>query len=226
MKKPPDSPATAPRDDRREFQRLKLSKPILATMRGANALILDIGVAGAFLEHYGTADHGEHFSLVFRWQGQDVEFRCEVARSAVIREQGGDGKSVVSHTGVRFIEPVGDANERLQDLIATFVGHILAAQKANASGQRGESAGASVLARLGEARRLRSRGYIAWHLKDGTWWQVPTASPKQPPDGFTTAAHEDEDEVQTLCRTYEEGDQEARDLIRLVAELSLLQERE
>jgi hypothetical protein len=37
------------RDDRREFQRLKLSKPILATMGESNALILDIGIAGAFL---------------------------------------------------------------------------------------------------------------------------------------------------------------------------------
>ncbi|HYI12863.1 MAG TPA: hypothetical protein VEK57_27695 [Thermoanaerobaculia bacterium] len=217
-------PAAAVRDDRREFQRLKLSKPILATMRGANALILDIGVAGAFLEHYGTAEHGERFNLVFRWQAEDVEFHCEVARSLIIREPGGDGKSLVSHTGVRFVEAVGDANARLQDLIATFVGHILAAQKANAAGERGDSAGASVLARLGEARRKRSRGYIAHHLKDGNWWHAPTSSPKQPPDGFTTGTHEDEDEVESLCRTYADGDQEARDLIRLVAELSLLQE--
>src|SRR5687767_5828587 len=49
------------RDDRREFQRLKLSKPILATMGTANALILDIGIAGAFLEHFGTAEAGEQF---------------------------------------------------------------------------------------------------------------------------------------------------------------------
>jgi hypothetical protein len=213
------------RDDRREFQRLKLSKPILGTMRGANALILDVGVAGAYLEHYGTAEPGERFQLVFRWQGEDVEFHCEVARSHVIREPGGDGKSVVSHTGVRFVEAVGNANARLQDLIATFVGHILAAQKSNASGERGESAGASILARLGEARRMRSRGYIAFHLKDGTWWRAPTSSPKQPPDGFTVGSHEDEEEIETLCRTYAEGDEEARNLIRLVAELSLVQER-
>ncbi len=213
------------RDDRREFQRLKLSKPILATMRGANALILDVGVAGAFLEHYGTAEHGERFDLSFRWQGEDVRFHCEVARSVVVSERGGDGKSIVSHTGVRFVEAVGQAQARLQDLIATFVGRILAAQKSNASGERGESAGATVLARLGEARRMRSRGFIAYHLKDNTWWRVPTDSSKQPPNGFTVGAHEDEDEIEILCRTYENGDEEARNLIRLVSELSLLQEK-
>ena len=70
------------RDDRREFQRLKLSKPILAQIvtgpDTANALILDIGVSGAFLEHYGTAAAGDQFPLTFRWQGSDVTFRCEV----------------------------------------------------------------------------------------------------------------------------------------------------
>ena len=213
------------RDDRREFQRLKLTKPILATMESSNALILDVGVAGAFLEHYGTVEPGQHFPLTFRWQGEDVAFLCEVARTTIVRAPGGDGKSIVSHTGVRFIKGVGDADARLQDLIATFVGRILAAQKANASGEQGESAGATVLAQLGDARRRRTRGYVAFHLKGDTWWRVPTDSPRQPVDGFTVGAHEDDDEVETLCRTYESVDEAGRNLIRLVSELSVLQEQ-
>lgn len=213
------------RDDRREFQRLKLSKPILGTIRSENALILDVGLAGAFLEHYGTAEPGERFTLTFRWKGADVQFVCEVARSMVVRDPGGDGKSVVSHTGVRFVEAKGDADDQLQDLITTFVGHILTAQKANASGELGESAGATILARLGEARRMRSRGYVSYHLKGGTWWKAPTESAKQPPDGFTVCAHEDDDDLDALCRTYEAADEEGRHMIRLVAELSVRQER-
>src|SRR5688572_14909014 len=108
-------------DDRREFQRLKLAKPILATMDSANALILDIGMAGAFLEHYGTTESGRKFNLTFRWQGQDVTFGCEVVRTTVVRQPGGDGKSTLSHTGVHFTNPVGEAFALLQDLIATFV---------------------------------------------------------------------------------------------------------
>ncbi|HYK02384.1 MAG TPA: PilZ domain-containing protein [Thermoanaerobaculia bacterium] len=213
------------RDDRREFQRLKLSKPILATMRGSNALILDVGLAGAFLEHYGTAEPGERFPLAFRWQGHDVEFSCEVARTVIVRDPGGDGKSLVSHTGVRFLEAHNDAMQQLQDLITSFVGRILTAQKANASGELGESAGATILARVGEARRMRSRGYISYHLKDGTWWRAPSESAKQPLDGFTVGAYEDDDDLESLCRTYEAADEEGRHLIRLVAELSVRQER-
>ena len=188
-------------------------------MRGHNALILDIGINGAFIEHYGTLTRGDRFNLAFRWQGEDIEFVCEVARTTVIRAPGGDLQSEVCHTGVRFVEPVGESDERLQDMIAMFIGRILAAQKANAGG---DASDASILAQIGEARRSRSRGFISYRLKSGSWWRVPTTSSKQPLDGFTVAAHEDEEELETLCQAYEKGDEETRTMIRLLAELSAL----
>lgn len=207
--------------DRREFQRLKLAKPILAMMDGANALILDIGMAGAFLEHYGPTEPGKTFHLTFRWQGADVEFRCEVVRTTVVRRPAGDGKSQLSHTGVHFTEAVGESAARLQDLIATFVGRILAAQRANAAGDEDHEESGAILESLGAARRKRSRGYVSYRLRDARWWRVPTESPVQPEDGFTVADWEDEAELETLCRTYEASDDEGRQLIRLVAELSV-----
>lgn len=206
-------------DDRRRFQRLRLAKPILAQMHGHNVLILDIGINGAFIEHYGEMAPGDRFNLSFRWQGQEVEFVCEVARTSVVRAPGGDLESSVCHTGVRFVEPVGESDAYLQDLIATFIGRILAAQKANASGDNSDAA---ILAQIGAARRSRSRGFVTYRLKSGKWWRVPSSSSKQPLDGFTVSAHEDEEELETLCHAYEHGDDETRSLIRLVAELSTL----
>ena len=206
-------------DDRRRFQRLHLSKPILGTARGQNALILDIGLNGAFVEHYGTATPGDRFNLSFRWQGNTVEFVCEVVRTQIVRAPGGDLEHEVSHTGVQFLEPLGDSLDRLQDMIAAFVGKVLAAQKANASG---DASGDAILAQLGEARRSRTRGFVSYRLKDGTWWRVPTQASQQPLDGFTVAAHEDEDELEALCQAYEHGDEETRAMIRLIAELSTL----
>lgn len=205
-------------DDRRTFQRLKLTRPILATALGGNALVLDIGIAGALLEHYGTPEPGDRFRLTFRWQGDDVEFVCEVVRTVVVRP-GSDGQSHVSHTGVRFVEAIGDSDDRLQDLMATFVGRVLAAQKANAAGET-RDVQPTILEQLGNARRSRSHGYLCYRLKGDMWWRIPTSSPAQPADGFTVAAHEDEDEIEALCRTYAAADDEGRQLIRLVAELS------
>ena len=205
-------------NDRREFQRLHLAKPILALMDGQNALILDVGVGGAYLEHYGAFAPGTQFKLLFRWKGQDVEFLCEVRRSRVVRA-GGDNMSVVSHSGVRFVEADGESDARLNDMMATFVGRVLAAQRANASGDL-DTPDALQLSQLGGARRARTRGWVAFRLVNGRWKRELAPSPAQPPDGFTVAAYEDEDELATLCKTYEAADEEGRRLIRLIAELS------
>lgn len=209
-------------DERREFQRLKLAKPILATMDEGNALVLDIGVAGALLEHYGEVTPGDRFRLTFRWMGEDVSFVCSVVRTTPVR-QGGDRASLVSHTGARFLEPFGDSALRLQDLMATFVGRVLAAQRANAAGENAESA--ATLASLGAARRRRTHGFLSFRLRDNKWWRVPTDTHIQPPDGFTVPAWEDDSELETLCRTYETADEAGRNLIRLIAELSVAQAR-
>jgi hypothetical protein len=208
-------------DDRREFQRLRLARPILATIDGANALILDIGMAGAFIEHYGTTESGRRFRLSFRWQSEAVEFDCEVVRTVVTREPGGDGVHPVSHTGLHFLAPVGQADARLEELMQTFVRRILDAQRANAAGNDPHFQSAAILESLGGARRKRTHGFVCYRLRDGQWWRVPTESPRQPDEGFTVAAWEDEAELDTLCRTYEATDDEGRQLIRVLAELSV-----
>lgn len=208
-------------DERRTFQRLKLTKPILAMFAGENALVLDIGVTGALIEHYGAPTPGDTFDLSFRWQGNEVAFVCEVVRSAVTRQPVGDGQQTVSHTGVRFVKAIGTSDAWLQDLMATFVGRVLAAQKANAAGDA-RGVAPTVLEQLGGARRSRSLGFVSYRLKGESWWRIPSSSPVQPDDGFTVAAHEDEEEIEALCRTYATSNDEGRELIRLVAELSAL----
>ena len=202
--------------DRREFQRLRLAKPILALLDGQNALILDIGVGGVFVEHYGTFEPGQRFRLLFRWKSEDVEYLCQVRRSAVAR---GSGEATVSHTGARFVEPIGTSDERLQDMMATFVGRVLAAQKMNATGETADENDLT-LVQLGAARRARARGYVLYRYANGKWVRELTDSPEQPAYGFTVAAYEDEEELETLCRAWEIADDEGRRLIRLVAELS------
>lgn len=205
-------------NDRREFQRLRLAKPILAQFGNGNALILDIGVGGALVEHHGSLSAGERIRLQFRWKGEDVAFECEVIRSRVVRERAAL-QTVTAHSGVRFIEAHGRSDEHLTDMMATFIGRVLAAQRANASGAGG-GPDALTLAQLGAARRARSEGWITYRWYEGEWEIIPSLSSQQPDDGFTVAAYEDEDELRDLCETYEVADEEGRRLIRLVAELS------
>ena len=135
--------------------------------------MLDIGVGGVFVEHYGTFLPRERFRLLFRWKAEDVEFLCEVRRTVVVR---GSGDSAVSHTGARFVEAFGESEERLQDMMATFVGQVLAAQKMNASGDHASNS-ETMLVQLGAARRSRARGYLLYRYANGKWYREPTDSP-------------------------------------------------
>jgi len=204
--------------DRRIFQRLRLARPILGTLDDQNALVLDLGLTGAFVEHYGVTTPRQSCRLKFSWKGDEIEFVGEVARTLVVRMTGND---LVSHTGIRFTEPVGGSESHLQDLIATFVGNVLAAQKANKDGERIDS-GNLTLMEIGGARRGRVRGLKRYRLEPGgTWSHTSTTDPNQPVDGFTVAAYEYEEDLEVLCRAYEIADDEGRRLIRLVAELSV-----
>ena len=201
--------------DRRQFQRLRLAKPILALLAGQHALILDIGIGGAYIEHYGQPKAGDRQELLFRWKGSDVQFVAEIARTNVVRQT---ATAVVSHSGMRFVEALGDAEALVNDMMATFIGKVLAAQKANAGAT--EPSSASALVDLGGARRARTRGYVTYRLQDGKWFRELSETPTQPLNGFTVAAYEEDEELESLCRAWETADSEGRRLIRLVAELS------
>jgi hypothetical protein len=204
--------------DRRIFQRLRLPRPILGTLDGQNTLILDLGVIGAFVEHFGVTTPKTRSRLQFLWKGEQIEIDCEVARTEVVRRA---GPNALSHTGLRFIEAIGTSEERLHDLIASFVGKLLAAQKANADGVPHED-NELKLVDIGGARRVRVHGLVRYRLRpDGTWMRAMTSDRHQPADGFTVAAYEYESDLEALCLAYEIADEEGRAMIRLVSELSV-----
>ena len=204
-------------EERRRFQRMKLGKPLLAQMDGQSALILDIGLTGAFIEHYGAVKPGARFKLSFRWKGEEVAFVSTVRRTNVIRPASGT-QGAVSHSGVEFESGMGDSTKKLEDMIATFVGRVLAAQKANANADASQS---TMLSEIGDARRSRTRGFLTYEWDGSKWSITHTQTGKQPKSGFTVAAYEDEEDLETLCRTWEAADEQGRTMIRLAAELSV-----
>ncbi|GAC1396238.1 MAG: hypothetical protein NVSMB68_13020 [Thermoanaerobaculia bacterium] len=68
---------------------------------------------------------------------------------------------------------------------------------------------------------LRAAGFVTWTLLPDGWKRRKSLLPDQPENGFTLAASEPEDQVALLRNTYENGDEEARRITRLLAELSV-----
>jgi hypothetical protein len=192
-------------DERRGYQRLNLMRPLDGWFGDYAVRLLDVSASGALVDLEEPLEDRARALLRFFWNGEEVEVMAEVARADDMR------------LGLKFVEE----SEQLRRLIAVSVTEILNAQQANAEGRReanviGDATLTSASERLGNVIT-----FTTWLFKDGKWKHRPSLLPDQPADGFTIAANEDEAQVALLCRTYENGDEEARRLTRLLAELSV-----
>jgi hypothetical protein len=192
-------------DERRAYQRLNLMRPLDGWFGDYAVRLLDVSASGALVDLEEPLEEQSRALLRFFWNGEEVEVTAEVARSHEKR------------VGLRFVEE----NDTLRRLIAASVTEILSAQQANADGRREQNiVGDATLTSASESLR-NAVTFTTWLFVDGAWKHRPSLLPDQPADGFTIAADEPEEQVALLCRTYQNGDEEARRLTRLLAELSV-----
>jgi hypothetical protein len=198
--------------ERREFQRLHLTRPADGWFGDYVVRILDVSASGALIEHEDEIPNGARALLRFYWRGTEVEIMSETVR--------GDD----DHSGLTFVE----TSELLLDLIAHSAKEVLLAQEANAKGLREENviSGDETLTAASAGARGMMKGFTVWTLTDsGEWKKTSSLIADQPEDGFTVAAGESAEQVLMLKRSYETSDEEGRRMIRLLAELSVMKSR-
>ena len=193
-------------DERRQYQRLNMTRPIDGWFGDYAVLLRDVSANGALVEHDDVIEEGARGLLRFYFRREEVEVLAETVRRS-------DGSA-----GLHFVESC----ETLNKLLAESAVELLMAQEANASGDREHNViGDETLTSASGAYRIPLGGYVAWTLDGDRWMRRHSLLPDQPPNGFTVSAQEDETQVAMLCRTYADGDEEARRLTRLLAELSV-----
>jgi hypothetical protein len=207
-------------EERRRFQRLDLPAPIWGVFDGAAVRIVDVGLVGALIEHEGPLETERTGVLAFTWEDHELTFDCRVVRT-------GAESGSLYHSGLEIVAARDDSDARLRTLIAASVARIVAAQEANAFGDRQLNWIDSdrTLTAVGSARRASLTGYVTWRLIEGVWKKSAALLPDQPKDGFTVPAWEEDEQVERLRRSYEEADAEGRQFLRMLAELSTSEAR-
>ena len=192
-------------DERRRFQRLNLTEPIEGRFDLAPVRILDVSATGALILHEGTIAEGARGLLRFPWRGEEIQVVSEVMRSD-------EGRS-----GLEFVVD----SEPLRAALLASVTELLRAQEANAEGDREKNviSGDETITAAAGMRAVNI--FICYRLTEQGWKKRTMLLAEQPEDGFTVAASVPDDEINSLCQTYEAGDEEARRLTRLLAELSV-----
>jgi hypothetical protein len=230
------------RDERRRVQRIRLSHPVFGQFSNISCVIVDISLGGARVEHNTPIQTGKEGLLIFHWQGRKITLEAAVLRSKLERFSGPEALTVY-HSGLRFTKALGDSAEALRDAMIAQVMRALNEQKSNARGEIPPElanmpifAGGLLSARRSEVSQelegrtdpqsqiARSVGYISCSLDRRRWRKVKTQNPQQPPEGFTILAQEDPYQIDLLCETYENADENMRQLIRMLAELSVTED--
>lgn len=228
------------RENRRRAERIKLSESLVARFGTEGVVLVDVSEVGAKIEHYHRIKVGEQKIFRLRVKELSVAIQSRVVVSKVHRFATGDDGLTVYRSGLEFTTATQDDLETVQQMISSARAQTLVEQVANAKGfvpPKGEmpifrgGVLTSNQVRIASERQdehllpqkniVKEIGYIRFYKRVGRWMKIWTMDPTQPEEGFTVSANEPVDQVDKLCDLYRNGDQQTRDLVRLLASTSL-----
>lgn len=203
-------PALRP-EERREFQRLVLQRPVSGTLGDTPVTIMEVGILGARVRHAEPLA-SEYLELSFERQGNRVRMKCEVVRTM----KAGDPAENVLQSGLRFLAAVDDSGDHLRGMLGDLVSRELELR-------RSTPAQPVPMEMIDGDNTVRGKdaSFLSYRFERGGWTKRRIFLPEQPASGFTVASGEDVAEMSRLCRVFEASDEEGRRLIRLFAELSV-----
>jgi len=226
----------------RKVDRIRLAQPILGRLGPLSIVLIDVSVQGARVEHGGAITVGNKLTLSFEWEHRRIVAEAEVVRCKLERFSVGANGMTIYHSGLGFTSMNHESEANLRTMVITHVERALLEQRLNARGavppdidkmpifqtgglltqNRSEVAQEmSAESALPQRRMAKESSYFCFRLIQNTWRRTVVSSSKQPEDGFTTWSHEDPKELELLCNAYYKGDEDARNLIRIMAEMSV-----
>ena len=221
--------------------RIALTRGLLARFGTLSVVMIDASETGARIEHFTKLELGRIAAFRFDWKANEITANARVVSCRVHRFVHGEQGATVFQSGLQFVDYVGDSQVKLKDLVSLAVARSLAEQVANARGigpvtetdmpvfRKGIVSARGIEATPDEAaRRLPKsdvvvhRGYIRCTLVNNMKWDKKwSRTAEQPLDGFTVLATEPQDHINQLCESYEHGNAQERELIRLLARVSV-----
>lgn len=199
--------------ERRQYGRIDLDPPLRGNLDEFPVRVIQVSVSGLRVEHEVRVMPAPRRRLRVLWDIETLEFDCVLARTTLHRLARTAAEKTIYHSGIKILEPIGDSEKLLRDLIAERVIHALEEQKANA---RGVPPLKDYTYQVEKGDRFRR-----CELMGGAWRRTETTERLQPAGGFTVSAEVDPAHVEMLCKTFEQTTEEGRRLTQILAELSI-----
>jgi hypothetical protein len=202
------------RQERRRYQRITPPAPLRGSLGAVRIFAIDLSLGGLRLAHQEPLPEvGRSCTVRLDGPTGQIVLPCVVTRTTVYREAARPGERPVLHSGLQIVADDPWTVRPLRELISYYVERALDERKANALGI---PATAAVSFQTGKGSDL-----IRLELTAGKWRRTATKEPRQPLNGFTVSAQESDENLAMLCDSYERSDQDGRQLIRAMAEVSI-----
>ncbi|HEY3052294.1 MAG TPA: hypothetical protein VGK04_02785 [Thermoanaerobaculia bacterium] len=199
--------------ERRQYGRIELEPPLRGFLDEIRVQVIEASVCGFRIAHEARFVPAATRKIRLEWDDKTLEFGCVIARSTLHQLAQREGEKSIYHSGIRLLESIGDSENVLRDLIAQRVIRALQEQKENA---RGILPLGTYTYQVGKGDRFRR-----CELVDGKWTKTVTTNRLQPIKGFTVSAEVSPEDVDMLCKTFEQSSAEGRRLTQILAELSI-----
>ena len=200
---------------------VRLARALMARLGGSDALIVDLDVDRALIDHDDPIEPRQSRPIEFQFEDESLAFTATVdARSPRLLLGRTLWRSVVT-----LSEGKDDGDLRLAEAVSRYSSRVLQALEANATGARDENRvdGDETITTLGAAMRLGGMSFVTYRFDGTEWTRTTSLLADQPDEGFTISSFEDPIQVEDLCRSYAAADPESRKMIRMMAELSVNQ---
>lgn len=188
-------------------------QPLAGRAGAARIFVHDVSINGLRVVHQGSLPRpGSKVKIDFEWQGEKLEFECEVIHNEVHRMAKTPNEKSVYHAGLHIAAATGQSAVLLRQIVTEHVERALDEQRANA---RGIPAVAAHAFQTGKAKE-----FIRCQLVNGTWRRTTSTQKEQPDNGFSVSSAEEPRQIDMLCEAYERSNEEMRKLIRTMAQTS------
>jgi len=198
--------------DRRNDQRVQVSDGIVVHLGRSEGVLVDIGPRGARVRHVSPVGRGAKVRLAFEWKTRHFAATATVLASRIVAL---DGPTYESR--LHFTHVTDESSEVLQEILELLENGELRRAVENLRGlTEGEPS---------RSGHLEAQGFFRCrYFSSGRWEKKWTREPLQPDEGFTLPASLTDFEVAQVCRSYERIDENARYLLRMIAQ-TIIEER-
>lgn len=203
---------------------LHTGRRLLGEIGDVTVVLIDISLLGALVENFGELPPGMKSTLTFQLRGRDHAFACHVVRSIAQRFADREQETVIFHSEIRFSLASSEEEAELLEIVSSWSADAVTARVLNAVSTDAvfDGEGSGHAAEMLEPGGAADSAYLELRLVGDSWVRTHKLVGDQPPDGFTVSSFENSDSVEEFCRSYEEGDEVDRDLIRQFSRMSLI----